>query len=110
MKRMLELSLWMILLTSIEAVALSLLRIGGPLNLIASSCIFAIAVVPLLSKALEYEGIGMVNFIWNIFSTLIMFALGVYLFSEKITAVKTIGILVAFLGIGIIVFADDYQM
>jgi multidrug transporter EmrE-like cation transporter len=65
--------------------------------------------VPLLSKALEYEGIGMVNFIWNIFSTLIMFGLGVYMFSEEITAVKTIGILIAFLGIGIILFADDYQ-
>jgi multidrug transporter EmrE-like cation transporter len=107
---MLELSMWMILLTSIEAVALTLLRIGGLYNLIISSAIFAFAVVPLLSKALEYEGIGMVNFIWNIFSTLIMFALGVYMFSEKITAVKTIGILVAFLGIGIIVFADDYQI
>jgi multidrug transporter EmrE-like cation transporter len=110
MKKMLELSLWMVLLTTIEAVALTLLRIGGPLNLAASSAIFALAVVPLLSKALEYEGIGMVNFIWNIFSTLIMFSLGIYMFSEKITAVKSIGILVAFLGIGITLFADDYQM
>lgn len=105
-----EMSFWLILLTSIEAFALTLLRIGGTWNLVSASAIFAFAVVPLLSKALQYEGIGMTNFIWNVFSTLIMFFIGIYIFSEKITALKTIGICVAFLGIGIIILADDYQM
>jgi multidrug transporter EmrE-like cation transporter len=110
MKRLYELSLLMILLTSIEAVALTLLRIGGPWNIATASIIFAFAVVPLLSKALQYEGIGMVNFTWNVFSTLIMFFLGIYIFSEKITTFKTIGILIALLGIGITLIADDYQI
>lgn len=106
---MLELSGLMILLTSIEAVALTLLRVGGPLNMAISSVIFAFAVVPLLSKALDYEGIGMVNFVWNVFSTLIMFFIGIYIFAERITPLKTIGIFIALLGIGIIMIADDYQ-
>ena len=110
MKEIYELSLWMVLLTSIEAVALTLLRIGGTWNLATASAIFAFAVVPLLSKALQYEGIGMVNFIWNVFSTLVMFFIGLYIFAEKITALKTIGICIALLGIGIIILADDYQM
>jgi multidrug transporter EmrE-like cation transporter len=109
MHNFLELSAWMILLTSIEAVALTLLRMGGTWNAVTASFIFAFAVVPLLSKALEYEGIGMVNFVWNVFSTLIMFMIGMYVFSEKITALKTIGIVIALLGIGIIMLADDYQ-
>jgi multidrug transporter EmrE-like cation transporter len=109
MHNFLELSAWMILLTSIEAVALTLLRMGGTWNLFTASFIFAFAVVPLLSKALEYEGIGMVNFVWNVFSTLVMFMIGMYVFSEKITALKTIGIVIALLGIGIIMLADDYQ-
>jgi len=110
MKNVFEMVCWMTLLTSIEGVALTLLRIGGPFNLAASSAIFAFAVVPLLSKVLEYDGIGMINFIWNVFSTLLMFCIGIYIFSEKITALKTIGILVALLGIGLIILADDYEM
>jgi multidrug transporter EmrE-like cation transporter len=110
MKDLFELSLLMILLTSIEAVALTLLRVGGLWNIATASAIFAVAVVPLLAKALTYEGIGMVNFVWNVFSTLIMFFIGVYIFSEKITALKTIGICIALLGIGIIIVADDYQI
>lgn len=110
MKQALEMSFWLILLTSIEAVALTLLRIGGTWNMISASAIFAFAVVPLLSKALQYEGIGMTNFIWNVFSTLIMFFIGICIFAEKITTLKTIGIVIALLGIGIIILADDYEM
>ena len=64
---------WIMLSSVVEAGALTLLRIGGKWNVIYSAIIFACAVVPLLSKALEWQGIGMVNFIWNLFSTFLMF-------------------------------------
>jgi hypothetical protein len=44
---------WILLSSVIEAGALTLLRIGGKWNIIYAAAIFACAVVPLLSKALE---------------------------------------------------------
>lgn len=105
----LQIATWMALLTSIEAIALTLLRIGGLRNSILAAALFAGGVVPLLSKTLEYDGIGMVNFVWNVFSTVLMFAVGIFFFSEKVTRLKSIGILLSFAGLGLIVLADDYQ-
>lgn len=102
-------ALWMTLLTLIESVALTLLRIGGTWQLVVASLIFGLGVVPLLSKTLEFEGIGMTNFIWNVFSTILMFGIGIYFFSEKITRLKTIGILLSFVGLGLIILSDDLQ-
>ena len=100
---------WMSILTVIEAGALTLLRIGGTRQIIAAGVLFAVGVVPLLAKTLEYDGIGMVNFVWNIFSTILMFTIGIYFFSEKITRLKTMGILLSIAGLGLIVMSDDLQ-
>jgi multidrug transporter EmrE-like cation transporter len=100
---------WMVLLTGIEAVGLILLRIGGLWQTVAASAIFAVGVVPLLAKTLEYDGIGMVNFIWNVFSTILMFGIGMVFFSEKVTRLKTIGILLSFVGLGLIMMSDHLQ-
>ncbi len=102
-------ALWMILLTVIEAVALTLLRIGGLWQTVSASAIFAVGVVPLLAKTLQYDGIGMVNFVWNVFSTILMFGVGMVFFAEKITRLKTIGILLSFAGLALIIMADDLQ-
>lgn len=109
MSKFSTMALWMSILTVIEAVALTLLRTGGTWQMVGASAIFAFGVVPLLSKTLEYDGIGMVNFVWNIFSTIIMFAVGIYFFSEKITRLKTMGILLSIAGLGLIVISDDIQ-
>jgi drug/metabolite transporter (DMT)-like permease len=53
------------------------------------SCILYGIFVPLtLIKLLEYENIGTLNFIWNIFSTIIMISIGYYYFNEKIDKLK----------------------
>ena len=102
-------ALWMALLTGIESIALTLLRMGGTPQMILAGAIYALGVVPLLTKTLEYEGIGMVNFVWNVFSTIIMFAIGMILFSEKITRLKTIGVILSLAGLGMIMMSDDLQ-
>ena len=54
-----------------------------------TSCILYGIFVPLtLIKLLEYENIGTLNFIWNIFSTIIMISIGYYYFNEKIDKLK----------------------
>jgi multidrug transporter EmrE-like cation transporter len=100
-------ALWMTVLSSVEAVALTLLRMGGTEKIIAASLLYGLGVVPLLLKTLDYEGIGMVNFLWNIFSTIIMFIIGIYVFKEKIHYLQIIGILVSFLGIGIVLLSPE---
>lgn len=100
-------ALWMSVLSSVEAFALTLLRMGGTQKIIAASLVYGLAVVPLLVKTLEYEGIGMVNFLWNIFSTILMFSIGMYVFKEKIHYLQVIGILVSFIGIAMVLLSPE---
>ena len=97
---------WMVLMTCIEAIALTLLRIGGTIPILAAAVIYSVGVVPLLVKALSFEGVGLINFVWNIFSTLIMFAIGFLYFGERITPSKTAGVLISLLGIGILMITE----
>lgn len=102
--------IWMALLSGIEAVALTLLRMENIHTIlyrgVAAAAIYALAVVPLLLKTLQYEGIGMVNFLWNVFSTVLMFAIGVYVFGEKIASLQLIGVVLSLAGLGLILIAD----
>jgi multidrug transporter EmrE-like cation transporter len=97
---------WILLSSVIEAGALTLLRIGGKWNIIYAAAIFACAVVPLLSKALEWQGIGIVNFVWNVFSTILMFAIGYFFFYEKFTYLKAVGVSCALFGISILLLVE----
>jgi multidrug transporter EmrE-like cation transporter len=100
-------ALWMSVLSSVEAVALTLLRMGGTQKIIAASLLYGLGVVPLLLKTLEYEGIGMVNFLWNIFSTILMFGIGMYIFKEKIHYLQVTGILISFIGIAMVLLSPE---
>lgn len=91
----------------VEAVGLTVLRRGGAWAIPMASLTYAFFVVPLLSYGLKYEGIGMTNFLWNVFSTLMMFAIGIYVFREKVHHQQLIGVLVSLLGIGLILMAPD---
>lgn len=92
-------STWMLLLTVIESVALTVLRVKNIWSPFVAAPIYAFAVVPLLVKSLEYDGIGMVNFVWNVFSTVAMFLVGIYYFKEKINNLQQIGVIISLLGL-----------
>ena len=96
---------WVTLAALIEAVALTLLRLGGLTNMLGASAIFAFGVVPLLSIALQYEGIGMVNFFWNMMSTILMFTIGIFLFKEKVAHLQIVGVLLSLFGLGLVVLS-----
>jgi multidrug transporter EmrE-like cation transporter len=94
-----------ITLTSfVEAFGLYFIRSGEIMN---ASLIYGLCVVPLLSWAVKYEGIGLVNFMWNIFSTLFGFGIGIYLYKEKMSNMKIMGVLVSLLGVGMILLDPD---
>jgi multidrug transporter EmrE-like cation transporter len=96
---------WVILAALVEAPALTLLRVGGVHNMIGAGAIFAFCVVPLLTKALQYEGIGLVNFFWNILSTTLMFTIGIFFFKEKVANLQIVGVILSLVGLGLIVLS-----
>jgi drug/metabolite transporter (DMT)-like permease len=98
---------WITLLTLVEAPALALIRMGSIENVFIAALIFALGVVPLLSIALQYEGIGVVNFFWNIQSTIVMLAIGIIWFNERITKLQLFGVALSLLGMGIVVLSKE---
>lgn len=52
-----------------------------------------------LIKTLKYEGIGVVNMLWNIISTIVVILIGYYVFSERINHLQYLGIGLGFLSI-----------
>lgn len=91
----------------VEAVGLTILRTGWKWSIPIASLIYGLFVIPLLHYGLKFEGIGMINFLWNIFSTITMFVIGIYVFREKVHYQQRIGVLVSLLGIGLILMAPD---
>lgn len=98
---------WISLTSLIEAVGLYSVKLGGPQNLLVASLVYGAGVVPLLSKTVAYEGIGIVNFFWNILSTLLGFAIGIFYFKERIHHLQVIGVGLSLLGIGCILLAPS---
>jgi multidrug transporter EmrE-like cation transporter len=96
---------WISLASLMEAFSLFFIRQGGVFGPVKASLIYALGVVPLLTQALKYQGIGIVNFIWNILSTVVGFAVGMYFFGEKIHGMEQLGILVCLIGLALIQMA-----
>jgi len=90
------------LVSIVEAGGLYFLRAGGVYNTIIASCMYGYGVVPLLSLSLKYEGIAIVNLLWNIISTVFGFIIGIYFFKEKIHYRQYIGAALSLFGIGLI--------
>ena len=91
----------------IEAIGLYFIRAGGTANTSLASVIYALGVVPLLSWASKYEGIGLVNFMWNILSTIFGFSIGIFMFKEKIHNMQIMGVLVSLVGLAMILLDPD---
>ena len=93
--------------TIIESIGLTILKQGSAYAIPIASVMYALCVVPLIHITLQYEGVGITNFLWNIFSTLIMFGIGIYVFKEKVHSLQLIGILVCLLGVGLILMSPE---
>lgn len=53
----------------------------------------------IFTKLLSYEKIGIVNHLWNIFSSLLGFLMGWMFFSEALTFSEMLGVVLSMLGI-----------
>ena len=60
----------------------------------------------MLYHMLKFEDIGMVNFLWNIFSTMSGFLIGVMLFQEKTSTLQWIGVAVGCISFALIILGN----
>ena len=77
--------------------------------LVLTMLIYGIAVPYFLYHALDYEGVGMVNLFWNVFSTLSAFFIGWYFFQEGVSNLQKIGVVVSLLGISLIFMGKSME-
>jgi multidrug transporter EmrE-like cation transporter len=67
--------------------------------LIITACLLYALQPYIFSKALKYEGIGIMNIIWNVISTCVILGFGVLLFKEKMNNYKWAGVVLSIFGL-----------
>jgi len=114
MKEKLIIFFWLLLIVTAENFALYFIRkeyAESNYVYLKYGCIIYGLVIPyLLLKTLKYDDIGMVNFMWNVFSTISGFLIGYYLFGEKITKTQIIGVIISFVGLYFIIVNDNSKI
>lgn len=74
---------------------------------ILGALIYGLLVPYFLLRSLKYEGLGTVNFFWNVVSTVSAFAIGSYMFGEKISNWKIMGVALSLTGLGMILMSEN---
>jgi multidrug transporter EmrE-like cation transporter len=75
--------------------------------LIAGMVLYGMLIPYMILVSLNYSGIGTVNFLWNIITTVFMIVIGYYMFNDKINNLHIISLLLGLGSIVILYFADD---
>ena len=106
-----EIFCWLAALISVEALALYSLqryakRPSDKKWMAIAMVVYGVGVTYLLYKCLSFKGVGLVNFLWNVFSTISGFMIGILLFSEKVNNMQWMGVTLSLLGLALIILAD----
>jgi multidrug transporter EmrE-like cation transporter len=75
--------------------------------LIIGIMLYGIVTPYTIIASLNYSGIGTVNLLWNIITTVSMIVIGYLLFNEKVNHLHIISLLLGLGSIVILYFADD---
>ena len=98
------------ILIAIEAVALysieNFTKVKEYKYFIITMIAYGIIIPYILYRNLAYKGIGMINFFWNICSTIIGFLIGILIFKEQINNLQWVGITLSILGITIAILDE----
>ncbi len=71
--------------------------------------LYGIPVSLLLYKLLNFKSIAIVNFLWNVCSTLSGFFITLYIFKEKINHLEWLGAALGILSIGLIIYGGKQK-
>lgn len=69
--------------------------------------IYGVIIPYMVVKTLNYDGIGTVNLMWNIITTVAMIVIGYYLFNERITHLHIISLMLGVASIVLLYMAGD---
>ena len=72
----------------------------------ASCFIYGVIISFLMLKSLNFSSITLINFSWFCIGKLINIIIGIYIFEEKMNYTKLLGIIISFIGVIIIFYAD----
>ena len=75
--------------------------------LIAGMVLYGIVIPYMIIASLNFSGIGTVNLLWNILTTVSMIVIGYYMFNEKVNNLHIVSLLLGLGSIVILYFADD---
>lgn len=77
------------------------------LLLILSVAIYGGFIPYMVLKSLDYEGIGTVNFMWNIITTVSMIIIGYYVFGDKVNHLHVISLMLGVASIILLYIANQ---
>jgi len=60
----------------------------------------------LLLKSLQMEGLVVINFLWDLISSILITILGIYVFKEKINRIKALGIFLSIISIMLLSYKE----
>jgi multidrug transporter EmrE-like cation transporter len=105
-----SLFLFTLLLASTETMAMTVLtaytKHYNPLYLLFGLVIYGAIIPYLIIRSLKFDGIGTVNFLWNIITTVAMIVIGYYIFGNKVNHLHYISFFLGVAAIIVLYLAD----
>jgi multidrug transporter EmrE-like cation transporter len=77
-------------------------------TMLGAMSIYGLAVPMFIYKTLHYAGIGTVNFMWNIITTVSMIIIGTLMFGEKLDRLHMMSMVLGMSSIVLLYFAERY--
>jgi multidrug transporter EmrE-like cation transporter len=104
-----QLFLFTVILATVEIIAMTLVtnyaKNGNKTHFVLSCLLYAILPF-IIVYALKFQGIGTVNFMWNIISTISMIIIGYYVFNDSVTNLHYISFMLGFSAIVVLYYAE----
>ncbi len=102
-----------LLLAGFEIIAMTLLQKeqlqSNKSYLIIAMAIYGLIIPIIILKTLNYNGIGTVNLMWNILTTVSMVIIGYYYFNEKINHLHVLSLMFGIASIILLYVASDFK-
>jgi len=98
------------IMAAIDIVSLALVKqysLGKTsiLAMIIAICIYSLQPI-LFVYALQFEGMAVMNLLWNVLSSVTVSLVGIWYFKEKLTVAKTLGAILSVIAIFLLSFDD----
>ena len=105
---------WLLILIVVEIIALSSIKKYSISNtehryLVLAAVLYGLLVPYFIYRLLTYQGIGMVNTVFNVISSIVLILIGVFLFDEKLNRLQVLGLITGITGMVIVEFGSSKE-